>query len=70
MDLYIKTNRYQSSAQCQPFGLTMCGLHQTERTRLCRWMVYSRATTSWMAERPPAFLLVLVVEDIATGVLS
>lgn len=28
------------------------GLHQTERTLLCRWMVYSRATTSSMALRP------------------
>jgi hypothetical protein len=28
------------------------GLHQTERTLLCMWMVYSRATTSSMALRP------------------
>lgn len=31
---------------------TIRGLHQTERTLLCRWMVYSRATTSSMALRP------------------
>ena len=36
------------------------GLHKTNhrlgrRTRLCRWMVYSRATTSAMAERPVFF---------------
>ena len=45
------------------------GLHQTERTLLWRWMVYSRATTSSMAERPllPAGFLVWVLEDMARG---
>jgi hypothetical protein len=33
------------------------GLHQTERTLLCMWMVYSRATTSSMALRPWAPVL-------------
>lgn len=37
-------------------GRPSVGLHQTgydlERTRLCRWMVYSRATTSAMALLP------------------
>lgn len=53
------------------YWLTIRGLHQTERTRLCRWMVYSLATTSSMALRPwpvlpAAGLLLLVFEDIAT----
>lgn len=44
------------------------GLHQTERTLLCMWMVYSRATTSSMALRPtlPAGLLDLVALGMAT----
>lgn len=45
--------------------MAICGLHQTERTLLCRWMVYSRATTSSMALRPwpvlPAAGLLLLV---------
>lgn len=32
-----------------------------KRTLLCMWMVYSRATTSWMAERPDFCL-----DDIST----
>ena len=42
------------------------------RTRLCRWIVYSRATTSLMAERlePCFFDVVLgVVEDFSLGAI-
>lgn len=41
---------------CAQEELAIRGLHQTERTLLCRWMVYSRATTSSMALRPWAVL--------------
>jgi len=39
-----------------------------QRTRLWRWMVYSRATTSAMALRPvlPADGFLVVVEDMLT----
>lgn len=47
----------QSSARCRTAHskvrvTAIRGLHQTERTLLWRWMVYSRATTSSMALRP------------------
>lgn len=35
------------------------------RTRLWRWIVYSRATTSAMADRPGLGVLVVLVVDIA-----
>lgn len=61
--------RYQSSARCQLIKLkpTIHGLHQTEHTRLCRWMVYSRATTSAMALRPALGFWVFWVLDIFAG---
>jgi hypothetical protein len=43
---------------------TVYGLHQTERTRLCKWMVYSRATTSAMALRPALGFWVFWVVDM------
>ena len=38
-----------------------CSSVLVKRTLLCMWMVYSRATTSWMAERPDFCL-----DDIST----
>ena len=54
--------------------LAIRGLHQTERTLLCRWIVYSRATTSSMALRwalPDDFPLALggIVVDVGEGVV-
>ena len=45
------------------------GLHQTERTLLCRWIVYSRATTSSMALRPWAGLPVDGLLDLGGMVI-
>lgn len=58
-----KTHMHQSSVRANAFAADEIGLHETVafaaavvprrgvRTRLCMWMVYSRATTSAMAER-------------------
>ena len=43
------------------------GLHQTERTLLCRWMVYSRATTSSRALRPAPDLPAVDLLDLPLG---
>jgi hypothetical protein len=46
----------------------------SQHTRLWRWMVYSRATTSWMAERWwPVFFLASdlpEVEGLSFGILE
>ena len=55
-----------SDASCKFYSLTISGLHQTEHTLLCKWMVYSRATTSEMALRPALGFCCLVVLDMAT----
>lgn len=43
------------------------GLHQTERTLLCKWIVYSLATTSSMALRPGLPDGVSAVVDVDFG---
>lgn len=51
-------------------GERRSGLSGSLLTRLCMWMVYSRATTSWMAERcclPPVFCLVDILGGILVG---
>jgi hypothetical protein len=44
-----------------------------KHTRLCRWMVYSRATTSEMAERdflPVVFVCLGVVEGLSLAIAA
>ena len=46
----------------------LCLKRATGPTRLCRWMVYSRATTSWRALRPVApFEAGFAFEDMTAG---
>jgi len=50
----------------------MCFIHvkAVEHTRLCRWMVYSRATTSEMAERVFFGAVVFLVCALSLAILS
>lgn len=84
MDLFKKPTN-QSSVQCFPHNSdSAVGSHnldfikpillqRSQHTRLCKWMVYSRATTSVMAERWPVFLLggtLGVVDGFSFGILD
>ena len=53
-DIVSSSDEMYTTSGCRemPGTLTIRGLHQTARTLLWRWMVYSRATTSSMALRP------------------
>jgi hypothetical protein len=51
----------------------LLGAVQFSHTRLCRWMVYSRATTSEMAERdflPVCFVCLGVVEGLSLAIAA
>ena len=55
-----------------PVDFIKLGSFSQGHTRLCRWIVYSRATTSEMADRPFFGLVVValgVVEGLSFGIV-